>query len=36
MDGQGSIACPYFEDEDASQIVIRLLSKVGGCRLRLM
>jgi hypothetical protein len=33
MDG---FASPVFEDEDPSQIVIRLLSKKGGCQLILM
>ena len=33
MDGLGEPANPYFEDADPSQIVIRLLSKMGGCRL---
>jgi hypothetical protein len=36
MEGHASIACPWLEDEDASQIVIRLLSKVISCRIVLM
>jgi hypothetical protein len=36
MDGAGRIAVPYLEDEDPSQIVIKSLSKKGGCRFRLM
>jgi hypothetical protein len=36
MEGHASIAIPYFEDEDPSQIVIISLSKKGGCRIRLM
>jgi hypothetical protein len=36
MDAPASIAIPYMEDEDPSQIVIISLSKKGGCRFRLM
>lgn len=33
MDGVSQPGNPYFEDADPSQIVIRLLSKLGGCSL---
>jgi hypothetical protein len=33
MDG---FASPVFEDENPAEIVIRLLSKSGGCRIHLM
>jgi len=32
----GEFASPVFEDENPAEIVIRLLSKHGGCRLHLM
>jgi hypothetical protein len=31
-----SIAIPDLEDESVDEIVIKLLPKFGGCRLRLM
>jgi hypothetical protein len=31
MEGQGRAANPYFEDADPSEIVIKSLSKKGGC-----
>lgn len=34
MDAPASIAIPYMEDENPSEIVIKLLPKLGGCRLR--
>lgn len=34
MDAPASIAIPYMEDEDPSEIVIKLLSKNGGCSVR--
>jgi hypothetical protein len=36
MDVPAKLGIPYFEDEDPSQIVIKSLSKKGGCRFRLM
>jgi hypothetical protein len=36
MAAAAEIGIPYFEDEDPSQIVIKSLSKKGGCRYRLV
>jgi hypothetical protein len=34
MDAPASIAIPYMEDENPAEIVIKLLSKKGGCSVR--